>query len=94
MLENIPNYNLNLTMSLNLGFGIEGTTGSSFKIDISYFSPHINYSRTLENIGQNYEVNLVISHGIVEFMSDQAKEYLRPIECIIVDYKPERNFHI
>ncbi len=76
-------FNLNLSFGVHLGSGVEGTTGSNFKIDISYFSPNINFARTLENLTKTYSVNLILSNDIVYYMSDDARAYTRPIDAVL-----------
>jgi len=91
LIDNIPDLNLNLTMSFTVGSGIESITGSCFKIDISYLSPYINYAKNLENIAQNHDVNLVVSEDFTKYVSKNTKEYLRPIESIIINNKSTGN---
>ncbi len=68
---------------MHLGWGIEATAGSNFKIDISYFSPNVNWARTIENLTKYYFVNLILSEEIVNYMSNDARQCTRPIDSII-----------
>jgi len=43
-----PNYEVKMGFGLHQGWAIEGAIGSSFKIDASYLSPHVNMSSRLE----------------------------------------------
>jgi hypothetical protein len=74
---------LNLSVGMHLGWGIEATAGSNFKIDISYFSPNVNWARTIENLTKYYFVNLILSEEIVNYMSNDARQCTRPIDSII-----------
>jgi hypothetical protein len=82
-LSDVIGENLNLSVGMHVGWAIEATAGSNFKIDISYLSPNINWARTLENLTKTYTVNLVLSSEIVNYMSDEARECTRPIDSVI-----------
>ncbi len=87
--ENLPNYNLNVSIGLNIGWAIEGVIGSSFKIDISYFSPVINYAQTLESLTKHYDANLIFSQDFMNLMTDDSKVFCRPIDSIMNKNKAE-----
>lgn len=42
--EVIPNFKVNMGFGLHVGWAIEGSIGSFYKIDASYLSPHVNIS--------------------------------------------------
>ena len=46
--EVIPNFRVNMGFGMHVGWAIEGSIGSMFKIDASYLSPHVNISARLE----------------------------------------------
>jgi hypothetical protein len=69
-------------MVIDIGNGIEGMTGSSFKIDITFFSSHINFLKILQKIGQKYQINILISNDVSEKMSNKSKEFLRAVDII------------
>jgi len=46
--EAIPNFKVNMGFGMHVGWAIEGSIGSFYKIDASYLSPHVNISAWLE----------------------------------------------
>ena len=44
----IPGYKVNMGFGLHVGWAIEGSIGSHFKIDASYLSPNVNIAARLE----------------------------------------------
>ena len=54
------NYSVKLGFGLHCGWSIEGAIGSTFKIDASYLSPHVNMSSKLEEKTKEYGANLII----------------------------------
>jgi len=49
-----------LGFGLHLGWSIEGAIGSSFKIDASYLSSHVNMASSLEERTKEYGTNLIL----------------------------------
>jgi hypothetical protein len=80
---------INISFGVSFGWAIEAIIGSSFKIDISYFSPQINYANTLESLNQFYETNLILSQDVVNHMSEKSRFYTRNIDSILRNDKPE-----
>jgi len=46
---------------LHVGWAIEGSIGSFYKIDASYLSPHVNISARLEAATRQYGIPILIS---------------------------------
>lgn len=44
----MKNYSVKMGFGLHVGWAIEGAIGSDFKIDVSYLSPNVNMSESLE----------------------------------------------
>jgi len=44
----MPGFKVNMGFGLHVGWGIEGSIGSYYKIDASYLSPHVNITARLE----------------------------------------------
>jgi hypothetical protein len=78
----MPNYQVKLGFGLHLGYSIEGAIGSTFKIDASYLSPHVNEANKLEEKTKTYGVSLVISNDFVDYLSVDARKVVRPIDVI------------
>lgn len=80
--ERIKNYSVKLGFGLHCGWSIEGAIGSTFKIDASYLSPHVNMASKLEEKTKDYGAQLILSGPLVKHMSAESKKYVRPIDCI------------
>lgn len=81
LLERIPNYQVKLGFGLHTGWCIEGAIGSSYKIDATYLSHHVNFASTLEEKTKEYGVLMAISHEFYEICSLVAQKYFRQIDC-------------
>ena len=46
----MPDYKVKLGFGIHVGWAIEGSIGSEFKIDASYLSPNVNISMRLEEL--------------------------------------------
>ena len=58
-------YQVKLGFGLHVGWSIEGAIGSSFKIDASYLSSHVNMSSSLEERTKEYGTNLILRYNIL-----------------------------
>lgn len=67
---------------LHLGWAIEGAIGSSFKIDASYLSPHVNVSSRLEAATKQYGVPLLISEELHRYLSERMQIICRMIDFV------------
>lgn len=76
---------------LHLGYGIEGAIGSTFKIDASYLSPHVNYASKLEEKTKEYGVMIVISDVLVDMLTETARSFTRIIDVIFDDKNEEQS---
>lgn len=81
--ERIKNYSVKLGFGLHCGWSIEGAIGSTFKIDASYLSPHVNMASKLEEKTKDYGAQLILSGPLVKHMSVESKKFIRPIDSII-----------
>ena len=81
----IPNYTVKMGYGLHLGWGIEGAIGSSYKVDASYLSPHVNLASRLEAASKQYKVQLLLSDAFVkEIVNESFKAGCRPIDVVTV----------
>merc|ERR1712139_595266 len=60
-----------------------GAIGSEYKIDASYLSPNVNMASKLEDLTKAYGVSILISDSLVNYISNEAKSFLRMIDCIL-----------
>ena len=68
----MPNYSVKLGFGLHVGWAIEGAIGSTYKIDASYLSPHVNISACLEESTKFYGVPLLLSGELYKLLSIKA----------------------
>ena len=80
----IPNYRVKIGFGLHVGWAIEGSIGSMYKIDASYLSPNVNMASRLEAATKQYGVNILISSDLQSIFSKKTKKYLREIDRITV----------
>jgi class 3 adenylate cyclase len=80
--KRFPDYNVRIGSGLHVGWAIEGAIGSHRKIDVSYLSPHVNFSEYLESSTKQYGVPLLMSEPFHALLSDDAKHYCRAVDRI------------
>lgn len=76
------NYKVKLGFGLHLGWAIEGSIGSHFKIDVSYLSPHVNMAGKLESICKQYGVAALLSGDFYDKLSFWGKKFCRKIDVV------------
>lgn len=82
ILKRIKNFKLSMGFGLHIGWAIEGTIGSPFKIDASYLSPYVNLAARLNAATKQYGVSLLFSGEIFDFLQDDIKEVCRVIDRV------------
>lgn len=65
-----------------MGWAIEGAIGSSYKIDASYLSPHVNIASRLEAATKQYGVPFLISEQLHRLFSLRFHTISRKIDCV------------
>ena len=91
--KRIKNYCVKMGFGLHLGWSIEGAIGSTFKIDASYLSPHVNISGKLEEKTKEYGAQIIISGDLVDYMSKEARDNLRIIDRVSFIEGEEMNIY-
>jgi len=81
-------FRIKMGFGMHVGWAIEGAIGSSYKIDATYMSPHVEMSDRLEAGSKIFGVPLNISHWLVALLSPAAQKFLRPMDKIFVDGCP------
>lgn len=71
-----------LTFGLHLGWTIQGAIGSDSKIDACYLSPHLQVAQRVEELTQAYDMQILLSEPLYNYMSLKARNTLRKIDVI------------
>lgn len=74
-----------LTFGLHLGWTIQGAIGSDYKIDACYLSPHLQIAQRLEELTSNYDMQIILSETLYNYMSLKARNTLRKIDVILMN---------
>lgn len=82
--QRIHGYRVKMGFGLHLGWAIEGSIGSDYKIDASYLSPNINISSRLEAATKQYGVPLLFSHSVAAFLSAKLLQLSRKCDRVAV----------
>ena len=80
----MPNYAVKLGFGLHVGWAIEGAIGSTYKIDASYLSPHVNIASWLEETTKLYGIPFLISGDVVKLLSRKTVKKLRLVDRVVL----------
>lgn len=67
---------------MHVGWAIEGSIGSIYKIEASYLSPNVNMASRLEAATKQFGVSLLVSGQLFEIMTPLAQEHFREIDRV------------
>ena len=84
MTEFGDDFRVHMGFGLHLGWAIEGTIGSRFKIDASYLSPNVNAAARLEAATHMYKTPLLMSGFFVDELSPAARSFCRMLDVVSV----------
>ena len=82
LFKRFPGYHVRIGSGLHVGWAIEGAIGSNRKIDVSYLSPHVNFTEFLESSTKAYGVPLLMSEPFFDLLSPVAKSYCRQVDRV------------
>jgi len=82
--NNLEKFKVSMGFGLHAGWAIEGAVGSSYKIDATYLSPHVNMAARLETSSRQYGVPLLMSHFCHELLSDSVQKLCRKVDVVTV----------
>jgi len=68
---------------LHCGWGVEGPIGSSYKLDCSYLSAHVNLSEAVQDATKHYKVPIIMSEAFYRIMSHRLQKECRRIDYIL-----------
>ena len=74
-----------LTFGIHLGWTVQGAIGSDNKIDACYLSPHLQIAQRLEELTQSYEMQIILSEPLYNYMSLKARNTLRKIDVVLMN---------
>lgn len=79
------NFKVSLGFGLHVGWSIEGAIGSTFKIDMSYLSPNVNWSSRLEGLTKEYKKELLFTDTLYYlFRTKSIKRMCRKVDKVLV----------
>ena len=68
-----------------MGWTVQGAIGSDNKIDACYLSPQLQIANRLEELTQLYEMQIILSEPLYNYMSLKARNTLRKIDVILLN---------
>lgn len=77
-------FSVSMIFGMDAGWAVEGAVGSSFKIDATYLSPHVNMAARMMTACNQYGVSILLSQAVQQLMSDKAQKKLRHLDTITV----------
>jgi len=77
-------YSVELIFGLHAGWAVEGAVGSTYKVDATYLSPHVNMASRMMAACKQYGVFVLLSQDFEELLSKEAKDSLRHIDTVYV----------
>ena len=75
---------INLNYGMDAGWAVEGAVGSSYKIDATYLSPHVNMASRMMSATKQYGVYILLSQAVQKLLSSNAQDKLRHIDTVTV----------
>ena len=75
---------INLHFGMDAGWAVEGAVGSSYKIDATYLSPHVNMASRMMSATKQYGVYFLLSQSVQKLLSENAQDKLRHIDTVTV----------
>ncbi|PHJ25688.1 adenylate and guanylate cyclase catalytic domain-containing protein [Cystoisospora suis] len=77
-------YSVHLNLGLHSGWAIQGVIGSKYKVDASYFSPHVNTAARLTSATRYFGVNILFSETFYSNLCAQAQSLCRQIDNVVL----------
>ncbi len=82
IIKKIKNFKVKMGFGLHIGWAIEGTVGSTFKIEASYVGAYVNMAAKLNSATKVYGVSILFSDDIFELLSPEIREHCRMIDRV------------
>ncbi len=77
-------FKVRMGFGLHAGWAIEGAVGSTYKVDATYLSPHVNMAARLETSSRQYKVPILMSHFFHELLSETPQKKCRKVDVVTV----------
>jgi len=84
-----PDYQVELGLSLHLGWAVQGVIGSDKKLDIAYFSPHLELGQQVLEATALYQTSILMTEVFYEELPKKAREYCRRIDTVVTPLEPQ-----
>ena len=73
-----------LFFGMDAGWAVEGAVGSSYKIDATYLSPHVNMASRMMSATKQYGLFLLLSQKVQSLLSLNGQKSLRHVDTVTV----------
>mmetsp|Transcript_16719 Transcript_16719/g.24770 ORF Transcript_16719/g.24770 Transcript_16719/m.24770 type:complete len:710 (-) Transcript_16719:30-2159(-) len=77
-------FSVDMIFGMDAGWAVEGAVGSSYKIDATYLSPHVNMASRMMSACKQYGVTILVSEAVESILSNEAKAKLRHLDTVTV----------
>lgn len=77
-------YSVELSFGMDAGWAMEGAVGSSYKIDATYLSPHVNMASRMMAASNQYNLSVLFSENVANILSKEARDVIRHIDTVTV----------
>merc|ERR1712176_594553 len=67
-------FSIEMLFGIDVGWAVEGAVGSSFKIDATYLSPHVNMASRMMSATKQYGVFFLLSQSVQKLLSKNAQD--------------------
>ena len=84
-----PDYQVELGLSLHLGWAVQGVIGSDKKLDIAYFSPHLELGQQVLEATALYQTSILMTEVFYEELPKKAREYCRRVDTVVTPLEPQ-----
>lgn len=77
-------YSLGMSFGMDAGWAMEGAVGSSYKIDATYSSPHVNMASRMMAACKQYNLTILFTENFADLLSTEANNVIRHIDTVTV----------
>jgi len=73
-----------MSFGMDAAWAVEGAVGSSYKIDATYLSPHVNMASRMMCACRQFKLTILMSQAVQELLSREARECVRHVDTVFV----------